>query len=98
MVRTKPRPRKKKMKKGLSLEGLFDVSVSMGISKRSYKLEGADPTLDRAYEGGVYPEFTLRLDLFPAAPFMDNFLANIGLGVVYTRHLSVSTKMTTKQG
>jgi hypothetical protein len=95
----KPRPRKKKKKKkGMSLKGLFDVSVSMGISKRNYKLEGADPTLDRAYEGGVYPEFTLRLDLFPMAPFMDNFVRNIGLSVSYTRHLSVSTKMTTKQG
>lgn len=95
----KPRPRKKKKKKkGFSLKGLFDVSASIGISLRSYKLEGADPTLDRAYEGGVYPEFTLRLDLFPAAPFMDNFVRNIGLGVSYTRHLSVSTKMTTKQG
>ena len=94
----KPMRRKpKKEKKSLSLKGLFDVSVSLGISMRDYKLAGADPSLDRAYEGGVYPEFNVRLDLFPVAPFINSFARNIGLSVGYTRHLSVSTKMNTKQ-
>ena len=96
----KPRPRKvkKKKKTGLSFKGLFDVSVSLGISMRNYKLAGADPTLDRKYEGGVYPEFNLRLDLFPVAPFLDNFARNFGLSMGYTRHMSVSTTMNTKTG
>ncbi len=94
----KPRPRKvkKKKKSALTLDGLFDLSVSMGIAMRNYHLEGADPALDRKYEGGVYPEFNLRLDLFPLAPFMRNFARNIGLSVGYTRHLTVSTTMTTQ--
>ena len=94
----KPKPRKiKKKKSSITLDGLFDVSVSLGISMRNYHLAGADPALDRKYEGGVYPEFNLRLDLFPMAPFLRNFARNIGLSVGYSRHLSVTTTMSTKQ-
>jgi len=83
----------------LGLGGLFDLSLGIGISRRDYKMEGDDPSKNRRYDGGVYPEINLRLDLYPAAPFVDHFVAqNMGLGLAFAHHLSISTTLRDKNG
>jgi hypothetical protein len=77
-----------------STKGLLDISLALGLSARKALVAGSDPANDSLYEGGMYPEFTLRADVYPIAPFTDNFARNIGLGVSYTRHLTISTKQT----
>ncbi len=77
--------------------GLFDVSASVGLSVRRAVVtvtstSAAAPAADSTYDGGMYPEFTIRADLFPLVLATKSFPRNIGLGVGYTRHLSISTK------
>lgn len=96
--RTRRPPKKQPEARKGKLDGLLDVSVTLGVALRNFKLAGADATLDRAYEGGAYPEFAVRLELFPIALLTDNFARNVGLGFSYSRHLSISTTMETKQG
>jgi hypothetical protein len=74
--------------------GLFNVSFAMGLSMRSCTVSGSDAAKDTSYDGGIFPEFTLHADLYPMAFFLKNFARNIGLGIAYTRHLSISTKPT----
>ena len=62
----------------------------MGISSRTYELKGPDP-LPNKYDGGIFPEITIRADIFPLVGFLDNFLRNIGLAASFTRHLSINT-------
>lgn len=78
--------------------GLFDVAASVGLAIRRAVVtvpvsSAASPPVDSTYDGGMYPEFTVRADLFPLVPFTKSFVRNVGLGVAYTRHLSISTKM-----
>jgi len=84
------------------VQGLLDLWVAMGFSMRDYKLNGTapgtDPRTDRIYEGGAYPELTLRLDIYPLALVVKNFARNIGLGIGYTRHLRISTQLQDLQG
>ena len=99
----KPRPRaKKKARKGKGLGGmggLFDLSVGIGMSRRNYEMEGDDPSKNRRYDGGIYPEFNFRLDLYPAAPFMDHLVArSLGLGIALAAPMSISTTLKDKKG
>lgn len=73
-------------------EGLFDLAVALGLCTRNYKLSGSNAAQDSNYDGGMFPEITLRASLYPAVPFTDAFFRNVGLGVSYARHLSISTK------
>ena len=95
---TRTRKARKQKKGGIQLDGLFDLSLSLGISMRAYHLAGADSKLDRRYDGGVYPEFTARLELYPMSLLMQNFARNIGLALSYTRHLAITTAMNTTKG
>jgi hypothetical protein len=81
----------KRAEAGPTRRGIFELGVSMGISTRSYALQGADPSFDSRYDGGVFPEFTINAEFYPLAFFLKNFAKNIGLGLAYTRHLSIST-------
>ncbi|MCC6751568.1 MAG: hypothetical protein IT371_28205 [Deltaproteobacteria bacterium] len=83
---------KKKRRRG-KLAGLFDVSVALGLSTRNYELAGANPDQNSRYDGGMFPELTIRGELYPLVPFMDNFARNLGLGLTYARHISISTKL-----
>ena len=81
------------------LGGLFELSLGLGISRRDYKMEGDDPSKNRRYDGGVYPEINLRLDLYPAAPFMDHMAArNAGLALAFAHHMSISTSVRDSNG
>ena len=74
------------------LGGLFEFSLGLGISRRDYRMEGDNPTEDRRYNGGVYPEINFRLDIYPAAPFWNHFVGrNLGVGLAFAHHLSIST-------
>lgn len=78
---------------GGSRDSLVDLSVSMGMAFRRYVLEGTDPLIvPNKYEGGMYPEFTIRADIFPLTPFIRGIGGGLGIGVAYTRHLTISTK------
>lgn len=70
------------------------MGASIGLSTRTYQLVvPSNGTLDRKYSGGLFPEFTLALQAFPLVLATNNFARNIGLGISYTRHLSISTKL-----
>lgn len=84
-------------KKRSRLDGLLDASLAFGIAHRSYTLEGGDPSKDRRYEGGVFPEVRLALDVYPTAPFL-SLPVDIGLGLSFSHHLSVSTKLVDASG
>jgi hypothetical protein len=71
--------------------GLFNVSFAVGLLMRSCTVSGSDAAKDSLYEGGIFPEFTMHADLYPLAFFLKNFARNIGLGLGYTRHMSIST-------
>ena len=84
-----------------SWAGFLDLSVAMGMSNRNATLavvgelpDGAPGTafVDGGYEGGWFPEFTVRADIYPLVPFVDNFVRNIGIGVSFNHHISISTK------
>ena len=81
------------------LGGLFELSLGLGFARRDYRMEGDDPSLNRRYDGGIYPEINLSLDLYPAAPFVDHLVArNFGLGLTFAHHLSISTTMRDSNG
>jgi len=86
--------------KGLAgLGGLFEFSVGLGISRRDFRMEGDNPAENRRYDGGVFPEINLRLDLYPAAPWVDHFVArNLGIGLAFAHHLSISTTKRDSNG
>jgi len=74
-------------------DSLVDLSVGMGLAFRRYVLEGTDANVEPdKYEGGMYPEFTIRADIYPMAPFVRGLASGVGVGVTYTRHLSITTK------
>jgi hypothetical protein len=74
-------------------DSIFELSFSIGLAFRRYELEGTDPNIQpNKYEGGMYPEFTLHADIYPLTPFVKNALNGLGVGVGYTRHISISTK------
>jgi hypothetical protein len=85
-----------------SLAGLFAVSVALGFSSRVATVsvtnadQGQSAPSDSKYDGGMFPEFTVRADLYPVTFFTRSFFRNLGLGVGYTRHLTISTKMPAK--
>lgn len=76
------------------LAGLFDVSFAVGLSLRSCSVTaaGTDQSKNMKYDGSMYPEFTLRADLYPMTFFLKNFARNIGIDLAYTRHMTISTK------
>ncbi|MFH1132086.1 MAG: hypothetical protein V1754_12170, partial [Pseudomonadota bacterium] len=76
-----------------SISGLFAVSLAMGGATRNCTQRGANSAQDSYYDGGFYPEFTLAGEVYPLAPWIDNFTRNIGVGISYSRHLSIETKM-----
>jgi hypothetical protein len=70
---------------------LVGIGVGIGAVLRDFTLEG-DPSLPpHKYEGGMYPEIVLAADVYPLAPFVDNAANGVGLGLTYSRHLSIST-------
>ena len=71
----------------------IDLSAALGIASRSYELSGSDPAQNSEYDGGVFPEFILGVKAFPLALWYDNALRNLGVGITYSRHLKVSTKL-----
>ena len=75
--------------------GLLEVSASIGLAMRGYELSGSDATKNSKYEGGMYPEFRVQARFFPLVLALKNFARYIGLGVSYSRHLSISTKLPT---
>jgi hypothetical protein len=84
---------------GRSYAGLFEVALAMGLSMRSAQVAivGSDAEPSK-YEGGMYPEFTLRAAFFPLVLATRSFWKNIGLGIAYTRHMTISTKFLDKAG
>jgi len=72
---------------------IFNVSASLGMARRSYELAGANATQNSTYKPGFFAEFTLRGEVYPAAAFTKTFFSHLGIGVAYTRHLSISTKL-----
>ncbi len=79
-------------------DGLLEFSAGMGFSIRRYELKGADASEDRLYNGDPFPEFTVRLDLYPLTPAVRGFVRNLGLGGSYSRHVSVTTSFVDSQG
>jgi hypothetical protein len=75
-----------------SYDGLLDVSICLGLSSRKALIQGDVPDQDRSYDGGMYPEVVIRAELYPFAPFTRGFVRNVGLGLSYGRHLSISSK------
>ncbi|MCA9671933.1 MAG: hypothetical protein KC503_40315 [Myxococcales bacterium] len=76
-----------------SKAGLVSLGVSIGLSTRTYELAGANPAQNSKYDGGLFPEFRLLADLYPLVPFVKNFARNVGIGVSYARHITISTKL-----
>lgn len=77
-------------------EGLFDIGASIGLSTRTFELVvPQDGSKDRKYDGGMFPEFTLALEAYPLVLLTRGIARGIGLGVSYTRHISISTKLKT---
>jgi hypothetical protein len=72
---------------------IFNVSAALGMARRSYELAGANATQNSTYKPGFFAEFTLRGEIYPAAAFTKSFFSHLGIGVAYTRHLSISTKL-----
>ncbi|MCK5796742.1 MAG: hypothetical protein KAI47_06155, partial [Deltaproteobacteria bacterium] len=73
--------------------GIFDVSAAIGLSTRSFSLVPQDGSVAHNYSGGMFPEFTLELETYPLVLATRSFAKNIGLGLSYTRHISISTKL-----
>jgi len=75
-------------------DGLFGVSVAFGGAARQAVVAEVTPTVDDAnYEGKVYPEVIVSAEVYPAVAFTKSFVRNFGLGVTYSHHLSISTKV-----
>lgn len=84
---------KKQAKSPSKLEGVFDLGVAVGLSTRSYELNAARPQDQRKYDGGLFPEFTIRAAVYPAAFATRSFWRNLGVALSYTHHISISTKL-----
>lgn len=70
----------------------FAVGAGLGFAIRSYELATADET--SSYDGGAYPEFVLDAAVYPLARVTSTFARHLGLGLAYSRHLSISTEDT----
>ncbi len=86
---------------GRDLAGLFDVSIAVGLSSRRAAIDLVTPsgsTPPSSYDGGMYPEFTLRAGFFPLTLATKGFMRGLGLTIGYTRHLTISTKVKAAGG
>ena len=72
--------------------GLVAVEAALGFSSRSYSLTATDPNQDRKYSGALYPELSVGLEAYPLLLFGRGFASGFGLGLSYSRHLSITTK------
>jgi hypothetical protein len=74
---------------------IFDVSVGMGLAFRTLVLDAVDATdttPPNKYDGGMYPEITAQVEVYPLVPFMKGFATGFGVSAAFSHHLSISTK------
>lgn len=72
--------------------GLLEASLAIGMASRTYELIDSQGTKVGKYKGAYYPEFVLGLQLYPLTLATRGWLSGLGLGLSYSRHLSISTE------
>lgn len=83
-------------KKRSKFSGLFNGTIGMAFTQRSYSLTPKQGTAAPSeYKGGgFYPEIVVELNLYPLVLFDLKALRTLGIGVSFSRPISISTELS----
>ncbi|MBW2732871.1 MAG: hypothetical protein JRH20_10810 [Deltaproteobacteria bacterium] len=79
--------------RGKSGQSLVDVFAAFGMASRTYELVDPQGTEVGKYGGAYYPEFLVGVEFYPMTLMTGGWLSAFGLGVTYSRHISISTEV-----
>ena len=70
---------------------LLSTFFGFGLAARRLLVSSAEAGEKASYAGSAYPEFTIQLAAYPLTPLTPGHWRNLGLGIAYSRDLSVSS-------